>query len=161
MLPIEEGFSYPMLNMIHNHYLKRGRTMFSIEKPSLQLLEKSLNASTMRQRTISNNIANVDTPYFKRSEVSFESLLQNQMNSLAPLQGYRTDARHFYFGNSSQQITPQITVDDSSIMNNNLNNVDMDTEMSQMAKNQLAYSTEIQQVNHEFKILRSAITGGK
>jgi flagellar basal-body rod protein FlgB len=135
--------------------------MFSIEKPSLQLLEKSLNASTMRQRTISNNIANVDTPYFKRSEVSFESLLQNQMNSLAPLQGYRTDARHFTFGNSTQQIIPQITVDDSSIMNNNLNNVDMDTEMSQMAKNQLAYSTEIQQVNHEFKILRSAITGGK
>jgi flagellar basal body rod protein FlgB len=33
--------------------------------------------------------------------------------------------------------------------------------MSLMAKNQLAYSTEIQQVNHEFKILRTAITGGK
>jgi flagellar basal-body rod protein FlgB len=135
--------------------------MFSIEKPSLQLLEKSLDASTMRQRTISNNIANVDTPYFKRSVVSFESLLQEKMGSLPALQGYRTDVRHFSFGNNVQQIIPQISIDEASIMNNNLNSVDMDTEMSLMAKNQLAYSTEIQQVNHEFKILRSAITGGK
>jgi flagellar basal-body rod protein FlgB len=135
--------------------------MFSIEKPSFQLLEKSLDASTMRQRTISNNIANVDTPYFKRSVVSFESLLQEKMGSLPVLQGYRTDARHFSFGNNVQQIIPQISVDEASIMNNNLNSVDMDTEMSLMAKNQLAYSTEIQQVNHEFKILRSAITGGR
>jgi flagellar basal-body rod protein FlgB len=135
--------------------------MFSINKPSFQLLEKSLDAATMRQRTITNNIANVDTPYFKRSEVSFESLLQKEMGSLPLLQGYRTDVRHFAFGNSSQQISPQISVDEASIMNNNLNNVDMDTEMSQMAKNQLAYNTEIQQVNHEFKMLRSAISGGK
>jgi flagellar basal-body rod protein FlgB len=135
--------------------------MFSINKPSFQLLEKSLDAATMRQKTITNNIANVDTPYFKRSEVSFESLLQQQMGTLPALQGYRTDARHFTFGSSLQQISPQITVDEASIMNNNLNNVDMDTEMSQMAKNQLAYNTEIQQVNHEFKMLRSAISGGK
>jgi flagellar basal-body rod protein FlgB len=134
--------------------------MFSIEKPSFQLLEKSLDASTMRQRTIANNIANVDTPYFKRSEVSFESLLQEKMGSLPALQGYRTDARHFSFGNTTQQVIPQITVDEAGIMNNNLNNVDMDTEMSQMAENQLAYNTEIQQVNHELKYLRTAIKGG-
>jgi flagellar basal-body rod protein FlgB len=135
--------------------------MFSINKPSFQLLEKSLDAATMRQRTITNNIANVDTPYFKRSEVSFESLLQKEMGSLPALQGYRTDARHFTFGSSSQQISPQITVDEASIMNNNLNNVDMDTEMTQLAKNQLTYNTEIQQMNHELKMLRSAISGGK
>jgi flagellar basal-body rod protein FlgB len=135
--------------------------MFSIDKPSFQLLEKSLDASTMRQRVIANNIANVDTPYFKRSEVSFESLLQKQMGSFTPLQSYRTDARHFNFGNSANQLSPQTIVDEGSVMNNNLNNVDMDTEMSQLAKNQLAYNAEIQQINHEFKILRSAITGGK
>jgi flagellar basal-body rod protein FlgB len=135
--------------------------MFSINKPSFQLLEKSLDASSMRQRVIANNIANVDTPYFKRSEVSFESLLQQQMGSFTQIQAYRTDARHFNFGNSAQEITPQVITDESSIMNNNLNNVDIDTEMSQMAKNQLAYNTEIQQINHEMKQLRSAITGGK
>jgi flagellar basal-body rod protein FlgB len=135
--------------------------MFSINKPSFQLLEKSLDASSMRQRVIANNIANVDTPYFKRSEVSFESLLQQQMGSFTQLQGYRTDARHFYFGNSGQQLMPQVTTDEASIMNNNLNNVDMDTEMSQMAKNQLAYNTEIQQINHEMKQLRLAMDGRK
>jgi flagellar basal-body rod protein FlgB len=135
--------------------------MFSINKPSFQLLEKSLDASTMRQRVISNNIANVDTPYFKRSEVSFENLLQQQMSSTQQLEGYRTDPRHFYIGGSVQQISPQVIVDQNSIMNNNLNNVDIDTEMSQLAKNQLTYNTEIQQVSHEIKQLRLAIDGGK
>ncbi|QGQ96225.1 flagellar basal body rod protein FlgB [Paenibacillus psychroresistens] len=135
--------------------------MFSINKPSFQLLEKSLDAATMRQRTITNNIANVDTPYFKRSDVTFESLLQKEMGTSPTLASYRTDARHFSFGGSLQQISPQISEDQASIMNNNLNNVDMDTEMSQMAKNQLSYNTEIQMVNHEFKIMRSAISGGK
>jgi flagellar basal-body rod protein FlgB len=135
--------------------------MFSINNRGFQLLEKSLDASSMRQRVIANNIANVDTPYFKRSEVSFESMLQKQMSNMTPLQGYRTDARHFNFGNSANQLSPQVIVDEGSIMNNNLNNVDMDTEMSSMAKNQLTYNTEIQQVTHEFRKLRSAITGGK
>jgi flagellar basal-body rod protein FlgB len=135
--------------------------MFSINKPSFQMLEKSLDASSLRQRVISNNIANVDTPYFKRSEVSFENLLQQEMGSFPRLQGYRTNPKHFYIGGSSTNITPEVTVDDSSIMNNNLNNVDIDSEMSQMAKNQLTYNTEIQQVNHDIKQMRLAITGGK
>jgi flagellar basal-body rod protein FlgB len=135
--------------------------MFSINKPSFQMLEKSLDASNMRQRVIANNIANVDTPYFKRSVVSFENLLQQQMSPTQQLEGYRTDQRHFYIGGSFQQISPQVIVDQNSIMNNNLNNVDIDTEMSQLAKNQLTYNTEIQQVTHEIKQLRLAIDGGK
>jgi flagellar basal-body rod protein FlgB len=135
--------------------------MFSINKPSFQLLEKSLDASSMRQRVIANNIANVDTPYFKRSTVNFESLLQQQISAPVQIQGKRSDPRHFIFGTSSQQIEPQITVDQSSIMNNNLNNVDIDTEMSEMAKNQLTYNTEIQQVTHDIKQMRTAISGGK
>jgi flagellar basal-body rod protein FlgB len=75
--------------------------------------------------------------------------------------GNRTDARHIKIGSSSneQPIRAQITVDQSTSVNNNYNNVDIDSEMSLMAKNQLYYSTLIQQMNHEFKMTRTAIDG--
>ncbi|MDF2964052.1 MAG: flagellar biosynthesis protein FlgB, partial [Paenibacillus sp.] len=120
-----------------------------LNKPAFNQLQRSLNASTLRQRVIADNIANVDTPYFKRSEVRFEELLQNEING-SSLQGFRTDPRHFVIGRPSQP-EPQIIKDNQSAINNNLNNVDMDYEMSLMAKNQLRYNVMIQQVNSEIK----------
>ena len=40
------------------------------------LLEKTMNAETLRRKVISNNIANADVPHFKRSEVNFASELK-------------------------------------------------------------------------------------
>lgn len=135
--------------------------MFSLNKPSFQQLARSLDASSLRQRVIANNIANVDTPKFKKSSVEFENLLQKELNSSTSIVGYRTNVKHFHIGASSQLILPQVVKDSHSVMNNNLNNVDIDSEMALMAKNQLTYSTEIQQVSHEIKKMRASITGGR
>ena len=62
---------------------------------SFKRLQGALDASNTRQRAIANNIANADTPYFKRSDVSFEVMLQEQMNGEMPLlKGKITDPRH-------------------------------------------------------------------
>ena len=135
--------------------------MFSLNKPSFQQLARSLDASSLRQRVIANNIANVDTPKFKKSSVEFENLLQQELNSSSSIVGYRTNVKHFFIGASSQQIIPQVVKDTHSVINNNLNNVDIDSEMALMAKNQLTYSTQIQQVSHEIKKMRASITGGR
>ncbi|GCL71355.1 flagellar basal body rod protein FlgB [Paenibacillus sp. JMULE4] len=126
-----------------------------LSKPSFRLLEQSLNAATLRQKVIADNVANVDTPYFKRSEVRFEEFLQQELNG-GELQGYRTDPRHFYIGRSSDP-RPQIVRDNQSMINNNLNNVDIDYEMALMAKNQLRYNTMVQQVSSEINKVRTAI----
>lgn len=128
-----------------------------LSKPAFQLLEQSLNAATVRQKVIADNVANVDTPYFKRSEVRFEELLQQELNK-GELQGFRTDPRHFHIGRPANP-QPQIIRDDLSMINNNLNNVDIDYEMSLMAKNQLRYNTIVQQVNSEIHKVRTAIGG--
>jgi flagellar basal-body rod protein FlgB len=131
--------------------------MFLLNTPGFQLLERSLDASALRQKVIANNIANVDTPLFKRSEVRFEELLQQELNG-SGLEGRRTDPRHFYIGRPAR-LSPQVIRDEHTSMNNNLNNVDIDYEMSLMAKNQLRYNVMIQQVNHELKNIRTAIDG--
>lgn len=132
--------------------------MLNVNGSHFRLLEHTLSASSLRQAVIANNIANVDTPRFKRSEVRFEELLQQSMNGLpSKVVGRRTDPRHLYIGRSSKEVNPQITVDQNSVMNNNLNNVDIDLEMSVMAKNQLRYNTLIQQVSHEIKLTKTAL----
>ncbi|KIL39251.1 flagellar basal-body rod protein FlgB [Gordoniibacillus kamchatkensis] len=132
-----------------------------LNKPSFSLMERSLDASALRQKVIANNIANVDTPYFKRSDVQFEDLLQSEMNGASSgVVGKRTDPRHFYIGKRAAEINPQIVTDHDSAVNNNLNNVDIDYEMSLMAKNQLRYNVLVQQINAEFGKLRTVL-GGK
>ncbi|MGG6313555.1 flagellar basal body rod protein FlgB [Paenibacillus macerans] len=123
-------------------------------------LETAIQAANLRQGVISNNIANNDTPYFKRSNVSFESMLQSEMNSGMPaLQGKRTDSRHFVIGPSAGVPEPQITVDKSTIMNNNQNNVDIDSEMALLAENQLRYNAYVEQINYLIKMKRTAVEG--
>lgn len=134
--------------------------MSFLDKPSWNMMERSLDASTLRQKVVANNIANVDTPNFKRSDVVFEELLQEQMNANTPsIDGFRTDPRHFVIGKSTKLPNSEVKTDNSTAINNNLNNVDMDYEMSLMAKNQLKYNTMIQQMNSDFKKMRTVIGG--
>jgi flagellar basal-body rod protein FlgB len=105
------------------------------------ILSKALEASWTRNEVISNNIANVDTPNFKRSDVAFESLLEQALAS-----------------NSSESVSniePQIVVDNSSLSYRlDGNNVDIDTEMAYLAENQLKYNALISQVNYSFERLK-------
>jgi len=71
--------------------------------------------------------------------------------------GRRTDPRHIYIGRGGKEIEAKVTIDENSVMNNNLNNVDIDSEMSEMAKNQLRYNTLVQQVSHEIKLVKTAL----
>jgi flagellar basal-body rod protein FlgB len=129
-----------------------------------RLLEHTLDAAALRQRVIANNVANVDTPGFKRSDVQFEELLQQKLGERqAPLKGRRTDPRHFVINGippaDPKFPVPQIKTDEHTMMNNNLNNVDIDYEMSLMAENQLRYNVLVQQANSEIKRVRSAVEG--
>jgi len=132
-------------------------TMFA--QPAFRLLEKGLDAAALRQRVIANNVANVDTPMFKRSDVSFEDLLNQQLGAQAPLQGLRTDPRHIPIGPQNQFPSPVIVTDTQSVMNNNLNNVDIDYEMASMAANQLRYNVMVQEISSELKRVQTALDG--
>jgi flagellar basal-body rod protein FlgB len=132
--------------------------MIGLDGNHFRLLERTLDAAVLRQSVIANNIANADTPYYKRADVQFEDLLKEQLgNSASSLKGRRTDPRHISIGGKGMLVDPQITVDRHTVMNNNENNVDIDAEMALMAKNQLRYNTLIQQVSHEIKMARTAL----
>ncbi|WP_018132567.1 flagellar basal body rod protein FlgB [Effusibacillus pohliae] len=137
--------------------------MNPISTKTLDILERSLDAASLRQKVLANNIANVDTPNFKRSDVSFEATLQAYLDDDPPvLQGNLTHPRHLPIGvQPFNQIQPEIVVEDSTAVNNNGNNVDIDSEMTQLAVNQIKYNALIQQLNGQFAKLRTVIQGGR
>jgi flagellar basal-body rod protein FlgB len=135
-----------------------------LQTPTLQILHSALNAATLRQRVIQNNLANVDTPGYKSQEVIFEDELKKALNE--PSSGFvgkRTDPRHIPIGNSLQPsaFQPAVVVNNQSWVQNNGNNVDIEYEMMKMAENQIWYNALVQQTSGYFNKLREVIKEGR
>ena len=127
------------------------------------LLEKALKGSSLRHKVISNNIANINTPGYKRMEVSFESELAaaatNAASDRTSAAMTRTHAKHLL--PTSEAIAPSRirTIEDTSLRTDG-NNVDVDAEMAAMTKNQIYYSAITQRISGYYTNIKSAIKGG-
>ena len=124
---------------------------------SVNLLKKGIDTSWLRQEVIANNIANADTVGFKASEVDFEdvfsSALKGNSTALAT-----TDPKHISAGASNvEEVEPRISTDTDTTMRYDGNNVDVEQEMAEMAKNTIAYYALVSKTNSEFKKLNTAI----
>ena len=134
---------------------------------TMGLIQKSLDASSMQQKLIANNLANVDTPGFKRSEVVFQAKLQaaldTQKTTQTELPAALTDPRHIAFSEqlTLDQVKPSIVQRNDTTLRNDGNNVDIDTEMSDLAQTQVFYSSLAAVAKKQFSILQSAIFEGK
>ena len=114
-------------------------------------LEKSMDAAWLRNEIISQNIANVDTPGYKRKKVQFEEFLNSEMK-------YSRISN----GKSRIQGSGDIKVtEDHSNYSYRLdgNNVDIEREMAQLAANSLRYNTLVQRMNGQFRKIRTVIRG--
>ncbi|WP_339218316.1 flagellar basal body rod protein FlgB [Paenibacillus sp. FSL H8-0332] len=128
---------------------------------SFQRLQGGLDAATKRQSVLANNVANNDTPNFKRSDVSFESFLKDQESGLKPTLGAKvSDSRHFRFGTVTGTPAAVVSTDEITSMNNNGNNVDMDREQALSAENQLRYNSYVEQLNSQITMMRTVVQGG-
>lgn len=118
----------------------------------INVLQKAANASYMRQDVIANNIANVDTPNYKRKDVQFESFLKMAVQ-----------------GNES--LSQSVSAVDLNTLNGmvytdqaNLsyrmdgNNVDIDVENANLAENQIRFNTLVDSIGQEFSRLKAVLS---
>ncbi len=127
-------------------------------KANIELLDKSLDASTLRQRARASNIANVSTIGYQRREVSFEKELHTAMFGVAPKLAV-TDPRHIGKAGGIEQVRPKVVVPVDRSLVSGANNVDVDYEMSELAKNQVLFTSVAQFLGGRFRGLRTAIRG--
>lgn len=117
----------------------------------INVLNKSADASWQRNTVITNNIANADTPNYKRQDVEFESYLYEAVNG--------NDSLDEVVNNIDLDTLNTTTYTDKSNLSYRAdgNNVDINTENVELAKNQLKYYTLMDSMNQEFSRLKSAL----
>lgn len=117
----------------------------------VNVLNKAADASWTRNDILANNIANADTPGFKRKDVQFETYLANLVAGTDSLD--ETVA-----GMDLNELNCTTYTDQANLSYRyDGNNVDMNTESVELAKNQLKYYTLMNSMNQEFARLKTAL----
>ena len=133
-----------------------------IDKTTI-IQEKGLDAAWLRNEVLSHNLANVDTPTYKRKDVDFEKYLRGALNY--GLDDVIVNRRHnFRFSKapSIDSIKPNVMEEYNTMaMRIDGNNVDIDEEMAQMAKNTIRYNVMTQNLTDKFSKIKHAITEGR
>ncbi|MHB9130788.1 MAG: flagellar basal body rod protein FlgB [Armatimonadota bacterium] len=117
------------------------------------VLAKVLDGAVTRQSALADNIANVDTPGYTRKDVDFEGELRAVASSAA-LNPEQTIAR-------INDVMPVMQDDLFSPRRGDGNNVEIEREMSQMAKNSLQYEVSAQLLTMNLTAVKKAIREGK
>ena len=124
--------------------------------PVLNVLQKELNASNLRQQVLSNNLANIDTPNFKRSDVDFQAVLNDALGQKSgDLSLKLTSLRHI--PGVAEGDGSGIVTDRTTSLRNDGNNVDVDREMSNVAENGLYYNSLTHTISSQLGLLRMVI----
>lgn len=112
----------------------------------INVLEKAADASWTRNEIISNNIANVDTPGYKRQDINFEDELERALGNSK----YKSmDAK--VAGLRDRSLEGRVVNDYSGFSyRTDYNNVDMDTENVMLAANQIKYQGLMAGIKSEF-----------
>ena len=121
---------------------------------NLEILTREMDVSVLRRDVIANNVANANTPNFKRSVVNFESQLKRALDSekAERFPQYVTNSRHIAFQRPMnwEEVSPRRVLDYLTEAKNNGNNVDIEEEGMESLNNQLLYTTLAEVVSSEF-----------
>jgi len=128
---------------------------------SVDLLQSGLSAAWMRNAVIRNNIANVETPGFKASDVEFESLMARALTDNTGFRGAKTHPGHRDIGSGYSDLStvvPRMIRREDTSMRMDENNVDIESENVKLAQNSLFYNTLVEKMNSELRRLNMAIS---
>lgn len=113
-------------------------------------LDAALGAASMRQQTLANNIANVNTPGYQRKDVEFDGMLRQAL--AADSEGD---------GGAWEDVAPTVKSDNRATMRQDGNSVDIDQEMAHLSENNVRYNALVQMAAKKLKTLEYVISDGR
>lgn len=132
-----------------------------IKSQLTDLLKLAMDGSTLRHTAITNNIANVNTPGYKKLEVSFQKALAEAMDK--PRLGLkRTNPKHLGLPRYlEEEGIVQISRNTKTSLRTDGNNVDVDMELAALAENNLYFNSLAQLLSDQLGLLRQSISEGR
>jgi flagellar basal-body rod protein FlgB len=117
----------------------------------INVLNKAADASWTRNELITNNIANVDTPGYKRKDIQFQTYLQSALLGDNSLDSRVADV-------DLNNLDATVYTDNASLSYRlDGNNVDIDTESSMLAENQIYYDALLESMTQEFSRIKTVL----
>jgi flagellar basal-body rod protein FlgB len=127
----------------------------------IDIVHRTMDVSMLRRDIIANNLANADTPNFKRSVLNFESELKRAFDSQRKpaLEARMTNPKHipFYQPVDYRTVGPRRVLDYLTQSDANGNNIDAEEENMAGLKNQLNYQLLTQIISHQFNQVNSVL----
>lgn len=121
----------------------------------INVLDKAADASWTRESIIANNIANVDTPGYKRQDLDFESLLKKQMGRS---RGVSFNDKIIDVNTKLKYLNPTIYTDHAGYSYRlDENNVDIDTENVELASEQIKYQALTNSISSQFDRMNNVL----
>ena len=118
------------------------------DQPNYAAAKKLLDATVLRHEAIASNLANVETPGYKRIDVApaFKDELQRALSSQST--------------SKISNLKPQLMLDDNAVVQGrDGNTVQLENELLQLSKNFTAHAVETQLITSGMQRLRLAISG--
>ncbi|MBN1359602.1 MAG: flagellar basal body rod protein FlgB [Sedimentisphaerales bacterium] len=109
----------------------------------VDLLQAGIRAEGYRQQAIASNIANLETPGYRRTDVKFEDLLAEALKTEGDVDLDEIEPEPFHPGN-----TP---------VKSNGNDVSLDMEVGELLKNSLRHTAYVRLLNRKFQQIDQAI----
>ncbi|WIV10852.1 flagellar basal body rod protein FlgB [Proteiniborus sp. MB09-C3] len=125
---------------------------------SVDFLKIALDGSILRHTAISDNIANVNTPGYKRKTVDFENLLKDELEK-NKLRLSTTNSRHIG-GTSISNLDLAIKEQNNIAVRRDGNSVNIDIEVAERAKNEIYHNAISRQLSRQFETINSVINEG-
>ena len=122
----------------------------------VNILDKAADAANLRNELLTNNIANVSTPNYKRKDLYFESVLQGE------LAGEKNLSKAVKKANQNlETLDAQVYTDNASLSYRlDGNNVDINTEEARLSENQIKYQALVDLMNQEFARYNTVLSSG-
>ena len=125
-----------------------------MDSVSTSILNKDLDGLWERQKAISDNIANYETPGYKTKNVSFENQLESHISDSGD------STRSELIGNIDN-INPVTSVSDGDTYRADGNGVDLEEQNTNLARTEINYLYSLQEISDSFTRLNKAINGSK
>ena len=124
---------------------------------NIKLLENYMGHLAAKNKVISQNIANIGTEGYIRQNVKFQDMFKSEINGSMK----KTNNRHIQLSSSDDlSIKDNIFLDKSKEPNGGINNVDIETEMAELAENAINFKFTSKKISGHFQQLREVIKGG-
>jgi len=128
---------------------------FMFHKTGIEKIGKYLDVAALRQKLVAGNLANVSTPGYGARDIDFQAEFNRVNGQGDKLDGYRTHPNHIPLG-AGPEGEPEISR--AKVAEGDLNAVDADHEIANLAQNELIYSISARLLQKKISGIRNVIT---